>query len=252
MANIRFIFGPLGGGQMEISGEAASFLRYPGIVPPFVRPEKFEKNVYWGWISGFSTDTFNEIEEFKHLYATSTQPTFNDYLNNVNSILSNYPTATDFVFLVGAGSVYVHNFINQFPDATFYFTDRQQSSHCISLMTTHALEKDLCACGVNHNIDVNKAAFQTFVEQTNTKISLAMGSMLDVLGYQWTAGNVNIENNVNMSLYQIMPTTGGINQEEKRVHAEVIFMAPAKVAVYKRDGSAELVGFSKFHGMPNY
>ena len=40
MANIRFVLGPLGGGQVEIGGEVASFIRAPGVLPPFSPLEK--------------------------------------------------------------------------------------------------------------------------------------------------------------------------------------------------------------------
>ena len=249
MANIKFILGPLGGGQVEIGGEVASFLRAPGVMPPFTPPEKIENNVYYGWLSDL--DFYNEIEEFKHMQATSSLVTAYSTINRAHTIISENPSITDFVFLCGATSLFVEQLIQEFPDATFYFTKRQDAQDNVGLMISHARERDVCACGVDHGIAISDALFQNYVHELNQQISTALDIKLGQLGYSWTDGNMN----VGVPTFEpgrSLEGAGGINSEEKRVHTEVLFLAPAQVAVYKATGNPLVHGFSEYHEMHHY
>jgi hypothetical protein len=249
MANIRFVLGPLGGGQVEIGGEVASFIRAPGVMPPFAPLEKIENNVYYGWLSDL--DFFNEIEEFKHMQSTASLVTAYNTINRAHTIITENPTITDFVFLCGATSLFVEELLQEFPNAIYYFTKRQDSQDNVSLMISHARERDVCACGNDHNIAISDASFQNYVHELNQQITTAVDTKLTQLGYSWTEGNLN----VGVPTFEpgrSLAGAGGINNEEKRVHTEVLFLAPAQVAVYKATGSPLVHGFSEFHNMHSY
>lgn len=249
MANIRFIVGPLGGGQVEIGGEVASFLRNPGVVPPFIPPEKIENGVYYGWLTEF--DSFNEIEEFKHAMATNHTFTPNAIIQKANDIMSANPSLTNFIFNLAGSAQFIDQIFDAFPDATYYFTKRTTAEDSISLMISHAREREVCSCGQSHGITVNDGAFQSYVEQLNQRIITAIDSKLAILNYQWTEGNLNV-GAPNYDFGRPLDNAGGINREEKRVHTEVLFMSPAQVAVYKSSGDPLVYGFSEYHNMHSY
>ena len=249
MANIRFVLGPLGGGQVEIGGEVASFIRAPGVLPPFAPLEKIENNVYYGWLSDL--DFFNEIEELKHMQSTSSLVTASSTVSRAHTIISENPTITDFVFLCCATSLFVEDLLQEFPDAVYYFTKRQDSQDNVSLMISHARERDVCACGNDHGIVISDSLFQNYVHDLNQQITTALDAKLAQLGYVWTDGNLNV-GTPTFEPGRSLEGAGGINSEEKRVHTEVLFLAPAQVAVYKATGSSLVHGFSEYHKMHHY
>lgn len=202
-----FIVGPIGGGIAEVSSVLCFAERGESSRPTF--PAEWKDNILIKYIT--VDGSHGGIEESRYLMNNNGSHTFAEHNKLIAEAINEHATASH-VFLLGTGlSLFVKNFIEEYPDATVYFVKRQDNNEDLKQIIAHSEIEEMCECGAYH-IPATED-FQQYINSINDRIKASLDYQLEKLGLKWTS----------------VPT----NDLEKFLIDNVPFMAPTLISVYK-------------------
>lgn len=224
MSNIHFGVGPVGGGGAELFGYIVQQGRDPSKTA-FKYPHKGGAGLCFLWVG--ANRNIDGIAEAKYLKDNNIELNYDLTLAMIKRAMSNNVDASDW-YIGGIGvSLFVDRLMQDFPDAIVYFTKRTDPADAM-----RAVEYRANVAG--YEMD---DSFKEYMASLNARLTEIADAKVAELGYQWTEGNSKVisegfalgSNPVDSST---IPNTG-INEMEQTAHADVIFLTPTQLAIYK-------------------
>ncbi len=211
MPKLTFVVGPLGSGISELAGQIAQIYRNRPLPESFDFPPEYDNGVLMKYVSHYA---HGGIEEARHMISNDLTFDFENYKTLLESTINSYPSASALV-LSGAGlTKFISQFKSLYPEAEIMFVKRTVSRAMIETTIAHAVNPEVCSCGVTHT-PLNDEVI-SYIENINTELLDSVNDLVSDLGYTWTTRD-----------------HGGINSTETTVHSNANFLSPIMLAVYK-------------------
>lgn len=180
-----FVVGPIGGGIAEVSSEQAYFLR--GVTNPNtdIFPTEFDKNILVTWAS--VDGSHGGIEENRYMMENGLVHNYPTHKKIISDIIIKYKEA-DCIILCSTGlSLYIEQFVKEYPDALVYFVKRTDEEKPLEQIIIHSSNPEICDCGVYHV--PASATYLDYIKNVNYSITESINQCSSVLGCEWSLVN---------------------------------------------------------------